>query len=146
MLSGEKPENIPIKAGSGVREVVDWRQLPRWNISEALLAPGTTVRSRPPTMWELYKWRMIGVGLLLLTQTLLIIGQLLHHRRRKRAEQSLARQLRFEASISDISSEFINLPLNEIELGIQKSLVRLRDFLAVDRISIFELTPRQSRG
>jgi PAS domain S-box-containing protein len=139
VLSGEKPENIPVKAGSGVRDVVDWRQLRRWNISEALLAPGTMVRSRPPTMWELYKWRIIGVGLLLLTQTLLIIGLVLHRRRRKRAEKSLARQLRFETLISDISSEFINLPLREIELGIQKSLVRLRDFLGVDRISIYEL-------
>ena len=144
VLSGEKPENIPVKAGSGVRDVVDWRQLRRWNISEALLAPGTIVRNRPPTMWELYKWRIIGVGLLLLTQTLLIIGLVLHRRRRKRAEQSLARQLRFETLISDISSEFINLPLSEIELGIQRSLVRLRDFLGVDRISIFELAGNET--
>ena len=144
VLSGEKPENIPVKAGSGVRDVVDWRQLRRWNVSEALLAPGTIVRSRPATMWGLYKWRMIGVGLLLLTQTLLIIGLVLHRRRRKRAEQSLARQLRFETLISDISSEFINLPLSEIELGIQKSLVRLRDFLGVDRISIYELAGNET--
>ena len=139
VLSGEKPENIPVSAGVAVREVVDWRQLRRWNISEALLAPGTLVRNRPPTMWELYKWRMIGVGLLLIIQTGLIIGLLLHRRHRKRAEQSLARQLRFETLISDISSEFINLPLSEIESGIQKSLVRLKDFLGVDRISMFEL-------
>ena len=144
VLSGEKPENIPVKAGSGVRDVVDWRQLRRWNVSEALLAPGTIVRNRPPTMWELYKWRIIGVGLLLLTQTLLIIGLVLHRRRRKRAEQSLARQLRFETLISDISSEFINLPLSEIELGIQRSLVRLRDFLGVDRIGIFELAGNET--
>ena len=129
MLSGEKPENIPVKAGAGVRDVVDWRQLRHWNISEGLLAPGTLVRNRPPAMWELYKWRMIGVGLLLLMQTLLIIGQVLHRRRRKRAETSLARQLRFETLISDISSEFINLPLSEIEFGIQRSLG------AVERLS-----------
>jgi PAS domain S-box-containing protein len=144
VLSGEKPENIPVKAGAGVREVVDWRQLHRWNISEGLLGPGALVRNRPPTMWELYKWRMIGVGLLLLTQSLLIIGLVLHRRRRKRAEKSLARQLRFETLISDISSEFINLPLSEIELGIQRSLVRLRDFLGVDRISIFELADKET--
>jgi PAS domain S-box-containing protein len=144
VLSGEKPENIPVKAGVGVREVVDWRQLRRWNISEGLLALGTVVRNRPPTMWELYKWRMIGFGLLLVMQTLLIIGLLVHRLRRKRAEQFLARQLRFEALISDISSEFINLPLSEIELGIQKSLVRLRDFLGVDRISIFELADKET--
>ncbi len=144
VLSGEKPENIPVKAGAGVRDVVDWRQLRHWNISEGLLAPGTLVRNRPPAMWELYKWRMIGVGLLLLMQTLLIIGQVLHRRRRKRAEKSLARQLRFETLISDISSEFINLPLSEIEFGIQRSLVRLRDFLGVDRISIFELAGNET--
>ena len=144
VLSGEKPENIPIKAGNGVRDVVDWRQLRRWNISEGLLGPGTIVRNRPPTMWKLYKWRMLGVGLLLVMQTALIIALFLHRRRRKRAEQSLARQLRFETLISDISSEFINLPLGATELGIQKSLVRLRDFLDVDRISIFELTDKET--
>ncbi len=144
VLSGEKPENLPVTAGVAVREVVDWRQLHHWNISEALLAPGTLFRNRPPTLWELYKWRLIGVGLLLLIQTGLIIGLLLHRRRRKRAEQSLARQLRFESLISDISSEFINLPLSEIESGIQKSLVRLRDFLGVDRISMFELANEES--
>jgi PAS domain S-box-containing protein len=144
VLSGEKPEDIPVKAGTGVRPVVDWRQLRRWNISERLLEPGTIIRNRPPTTWQLYKWRMIAVGLLLVTQTALIIGLFLHRRRRKRAEQSLARQLRFESLISDISSEFINLPSNEIELGIHKSLVRLRDFLGVDRISIFELADKES--
>ena len=144
VLSGEKPENITVHAGSEVRDVVDWRQLRRWNISEALLAPGTMVRSRPPTMWQLYKWRIIGVGLLLVMQTVLIIALFLHRRRRKRAEQSLARQLRFETLISDISSEFINLPLSTTELGIQKSLVRLREFLDVDRISIFELTDKET--
>src|SRR4029077_4726661 len=144
VLSGETPENIPIKAGNGVRDVVDWRQLRRWNISEGLLGPGTIVRNRPPTMWKLYKWRMLGVGLLLVMQTALIIALFLHRRRRKRAEQSLARQLRFETLISDISSEFINLPLGATELGIQKSLVRLRDFLDVDRISIFELTDKET--
>ena len=89
-------------------------------------------------MWELYKWRMIGVGLLLLMQTLLIIGQVLHRRRRKRAETSRRDKLRFETLISDISSEFINLPLSEIKFGIQRSLVRFRDFLGVDRISLFD--------
>jgi PAS domain S-box-containing protein len=144
VLSGEKPENIPIKTGAGVRDVVDWRQLRRWNISEGLLAPGTIVRNRPPTLWQLYRRRLIGLGLLLVMQTVLIVGLLLHRRRRKRAEQSLARQLRFEALISDISSEFINLPLNEIESEIQRSLVRLRDFLRVDRISIFELGDKET--
>jgi PAS domain S-box-containing protein len=144
VLSGEKPEQIPVEPAAGVITVVDWRQLHHWNISEGLLPPGAIVLNPPPSMWELYKWRMIGVGLLLVMQTVLIVGLVLHRRRRKRAEQSLARQLRFETLISDISSEFINLPLSATELGIQKSLVKLRDFLGIDRISIFELTDKET--
>jgi PAS domain S-box-containing protein len=145
VLSGEKPENIPVEEGTEVRAVVDWRELNRWNISERLLPPETVVLNRPPSMWELYKWRMIGFGVLLLTQTVLILGLLIHRRRRKRAEESLKRQLAFETLISEISADFVNLPAEQIESRIQKSLVRLQDFLGVDRVSIFELASKESR-
>ena len=32
----------------------DWRQLQRWGIDESRLPPGSEIRFRVPTVWELY--------------------------------------------------------------------------------------------
>ena len=41
VLSGEKPENIPISQSFEAHPTVDWRQLRRWNMSESALPAGT---------------------------------------------------------------------------------------------------------
>jgi PAS domain S-box-containing protein len=143
VLSGEKPENIPIVASAENRAFVDWRQLRRWNISEASLPSGTVVLNRPPSFWERYKWRLIAIALFLVAQVVLILGLLLHRRRRKRAEDLVARQRYFETLVSQISSELINASPMHIGSVIAKSLLPLRDFLGVDRISLFKLNNKE---
>ncbi|MGA3317966.1 MAG: ABC transporter substrate binding protein [Candidatus Korobacteraceae bacterium] len=89
VLSGEKPENIPVIHGSHARPQVDWRQLRRWNIPESALPPGTIVLYRQPTVWERYE-RYIVAGLVLIAlQTFLIIGLLWQRGRKQKAEASL---------------------------------------------------------
>ncbi len=61
LLSGEKPENIPVEHDSAARAIVDWRQIRRWNIPESALPPGTIFLYREPTVWERYKWRIVAV-------------------------------------------------------------------------------------
>ena len=43
VLSGEKPDAIPVLHGSPARAMVDWRQLRRWNIAESALPSGAIV-------------------------------------------------------------------------------------------------------
>src|SRR5439155_18697169 len=43
VLSGERPENIPIVHDSDLRVQVDWRALQRWHIPESALPAGTVV-------------------------------------------------------------------------------------------------------
>ena len=38
----------------------DWRQLQRWGIDEDRLPPGSIIRFRELTMWQQYKWRIVG--------------------------------------------------------------------------------------
>jgi len=50
ILNGEAPGNIktpPVAAGT---PKFDWRELKRWNISEANLPPGSEIHFRVPTM------------------------------------------------------------------------------------------------
>jgi len=91
LLSGEKPENVPIVRGSETRAKVDWRELVQWNIGESALPPGSIVLFRQPTVWERYeKYILAGVAVIIL-QALLIAGLLWQRARKKAATADLRR-------------------------------------------------------
>ena len=90
ILKGETPSDIktpPMKFGA---PIYDWRELKRWNISEALLPPDSIIRFRQPTLWEQYSWQIGLVAGVLLAQTGLIVYGFIQNRRRRMAEESLA--------------------------------------------------------
>jgi hypothetical protein len=60
VLAGERPEQIPQETAPSVL-VVDWRELQRWGIAEGGLPPGTLVRFKQPSFWEVYKWYAFGL-------------------------------------------------------------------------------------
>ena len=91
VLSGERPENIPIDQNSVTHPQVDWRQLRRWNISESALPPGTIVLYRQPTVWEKYEKYVVAGVVLIIVQALLIVG-LLWQRARKRKTEAVLRE------------------------------------------------------
>jgi signal transduction histidine kinase len=89
VLSGESAAGIPISSPNlNVREV-DWRQLRRWNISEARVPQGTRVLFKEPSVWDRYRVYVLGAAAVLVAQTLLIAGLLLQRRMRRRAEEQL---------------------------------------------------------
>ena len=86
VLSGEKPEDIPVSTGPSAHATVDWRQLRRWNISESELPAGTVILNRQPTFFERYRKYFIASLLLIIVQTLSIVGLLVQRRRRRKTE------------------------------------------------------------
>ena len=86
VLKGEKPENIPVVEIQPRITTVDWRQLRRWQINEALVPPGTIVRFKEPTFWETYRWRIVGVISLCVLEAILIALLLMSWMRRRQAE------------------------------------------------------------
>jgi PAS domain S-box-containing protein len=140
ILSGEKPENIPVLPDSGARAVVDSRQLRRWNIAESALPSGSLVLNRQPPVWELYWKYVFGAVALLLLQALLIFYMLWQRRKRRRVEESLVEQLAFEHLLFDLSTTFINLNEEEVAPMIDKSLGRIARFLSMDRITVHEFS------
>lgn len=62
----------------------------RWGISESDLPLGSVVLFREFTFWELYNWRILGVGALILLQTSLIAGLLIERARRSEAAHGLS--------------------------------------------------------
>lgn len=57
---------------------------------------------------------------------------------RKLAEKQIERQHHFRQLLMDISTSFINLPLDHVDTAIQESLKKLANFVNADRSYIFE--------
>ncbi len=93
ILSGEAAASIPIVSRSFTRPVFDARQLKRWGVSEIALPRGSDLRFREPTAWELYRWRIVGIALVILAQSLVIIWLYYERHRRHLAEREAHQHL-----------------------------------------------------
>ncbi|MFL6254185.1 MAG: ABC transporter substrate binding protein [Pyrinomonadaceae bacterium] len=90
ILNGEKPEDIPSQTAPNVT-TFDWRELKRWGISEEKLPPGSVVKFKEFSFWELYKWYIVGVIAACLIEALLIAYLLIVQRRRRQSERERER-------------------------------------------------------
>lgn len=89
VLSGEKPDNIPVVEDKDVQVRVNWQQLRRWNIPESALPAGTVLLNRQPTVWERHKDLIIIIMIIVVAQTFLIAALLWQRTRKRRAEAVL---------------------------------------------------------
>jgi PAS domain S-box-containing protein len=91
VLSGERPENIPIEHVTDLQARVDWRALHRWHIQESALPLGGVILNRPLTLWDRYRGYIVAAIVLIVAQSLLIAG-LLRQRARKRKAEAVLRE------------------------------------------------------
>ena len=92
LLRGEKLGPADIVTRNANTYAFDWRQLRRWGLKEDRLPPGSVIRFRQPSMWERYRWRIVGTLTLVLLESLLIAALVIQRVRRKRAEAETAVQ------------------------------------------------------
>jgi PAS domain S-box-containing protein len=90
IASGERAQDIQIEKTPRV-PMFNWRELRRWSISEDSLPPGSIIRNREQTVWDLHKWYIIGFISLLILEALLIAYLLVNRARRRRAEMERER-------------------------------------------------------
>jgi PAS domain S-box-containing protein len=86
ILRGEKPSDIPLTAHGTIVDMFDWRQLKRWGISEDRLPPGSIVRFKTYSFWELYRGYIVAALVLILLQSGLISYLLWQRAQRHRAQ------------------------------------------------------------
>jgi PAS domain S-box-containing protein len=89
VLSGERPENIPIAYDRDLQVHVDWRALQRWHIPESALPAGAVVEYRRATFWQRDRKYIVIAVILIVAQALLIAGLLLQGARKRKAEAGL---------------------------------------------------------
>ena len=87
---GQRARDLPIENVHTI-PMFDWRELQRWQISEAQLPPGSILQFKQLTIWQQYKSQIVGVLAVLLLETSLIAILLIERRRRRRAKEALDR-------------------------------------------------------
>jgi signal transduction histidine kinase len=86
LFNGESVSTIPVMAGEFAKPTFDWRELRRWNISEARLPVESDIRFREYGPWEQYRQYILLFCSALLLQTALIGWLIYEIRRRQSAE------------------------------------------------------------
>lgn len=89
ILRGERIQDLPVQESKSAVPMVDWRQMQRWGLSEKRLPAGTVVRFREPSVWQTYKWYIIGAISLIVIEALLLLALMWQRARRRRAENEL---------------------------------------------------------
>ena len=124
VLGGQKPSEIPIAKGGFARPIFDWRELQRFGVDERRLPEDSQIRFRPPTLWDQYRWQVVAVMAILLTQALMISGLLIERRRRRLAEADARRRLlelmhlnrtAITSALSGAVAHELNQPLRAIQ-------------------------------
>lgn len=95
VLNGEKASAIPMTVDSSFHDVVDWRQLRRWGISEKRVPAGILVVDREPSLWGKYRLYVVFALFLIFFEGALVLALLLEGLRRRRTEKRLLRQSAF---------------------------------------------------
>jgi signal transduction histidine kinase len=91
VLSGESISAIEPAVIRENPAMFDWRELKRWGIDESALPPGSIVRFKETSLWDVYRWWVIGAFAFIGLQTVLISLLVNNLIRRKRAEEQTSR-------------------------------------------------------
>src|SRR5262249_51213521 len=86
ILGGVAPGDIKMPPIGLSAPTYDWRELQRWNISEARLPTGSIIQFREPTAWERYRWQLMAIILALACEAGIISWLLFERRGRRIAE------------------------------------------------------------
>jgi len=139
ILRGEKPSDIPLTSHGTIVDMFDWRQFKRWGISEDRLPPGSVVRYKTYSYWELHRWHIVTAVVVLLLQSGLITILLKQRAQRHHAQVQLAERLRFEEMLSSLSARFLKLTPDLVGKEVEHVLGTISKVLEVDRVSVYAL-------
>jgi signal transduction histidine kinase len=102
------------------------------------LPPGSSIEFDPPSLWQNYRSYIAAAALLLALQTWMIVALLASRTQRRRAQQDLAGQLRFETLISDVLASHLTTPVTGVDAQVRRALARIGEDLDVDRVVLAE--------
>jgi hypothetical protein len=94
--------------------------------------------------WERYKWR-IGLFGVLVIVAVLIASLIRSATAQRRNLKQLAYDRKLETLVAQLAAAFINLSSELVNAEIERSFQRLLEFLDLDQINLFEVSPRTAQ-
>ena len=94
ILRGEAPAAVPVVDRKQNEAIFDGRELARWNIDEDRLPAGSQILYRQRSVWDEYGTWIMGAGLVIGLQGLLISALLLNRSRLRRIQNCVAGRVR----------------------------------------------------
>jgi signal transduction histidine kinase len=128
-LAGERP---PPEGLATTVPTFDARQLSRLGLDASRLPPDSRVLFDEPTLWQRYRWYLIGAAGVLLVQTALIGSLLVQRAQRRRAQERLAERLRFETLLSELAGILGASSPDDADVRVQTALRRMVEALDVE--------------
>src|SRR5262245_39352318 len=138
LLRGEPVPPAPIPSRARAVPRFDGRQLARWRLDERRLPPNSEIVFRQPTLWQEYRWHVVGGIGLIGAQAVLIVALLLQRRERREAQTRLAERFRLEALVSEIGTALATVPAARLDEQMVDCLGRVGTFLVVDRGTVWQ--------
>ena len=89
VLRGDSLQDLPVQESKSTVPMVDWRQLQRWGLDEKRLPAGAVVRFREASVWQTYKWYILGFLAAIIMELLLIVSLLVEASKRRTSEKML---------------------------------------------------------
>ncbi len=89
ILQGDLPKEPITILPAPLTPMFDWQQLRRWGFDESALPTGSIVLNRPVSVWDQYKFVILGVLIFILLESILLTVLFLERRRKNIAERAL---------------------------------------------------------
>jgi PAS domain S-box-containing protein len=89
ILTGTAPASLPFEVRTDSVPIFNWPVLKRWGISESRLPPDSIVRYRPQSVWNQYRWYILGALIVIALQAGIIADLMIERRRRARIQADL---------------------------------------------------------
>lgn len=136
VLQGEKPESIPVTAAEFQHYVFDAAEMGRWGIIE--VPPNSVVIGQESSPWNRYKWQILGLGVAVFLEGMLIASLLKISLQRRHAEHKLARMRAVENLEIGLAATLLHLPAEMLNAAIDRGFKQFINFFGIDCISLFE--------
>ena len=104
VLGGESASSINPAVMSDNPALFDWRELRRWGFEESDLPPGSIIYFKDTSLWEAYRWWVIGTFSFTCLMILVVFILASNLIKRKLAEQQAARTRNELAHIARVST------------------------------------------
>ncbi len=140
LVKGESSAKVPFVAAEFQHYVFDARQLNRWGIDP--VPEGSTVLYQEFGLWDLYKWKLIGLLAAVIVEAVLIVLLFRMTVQRRRAEREQARLLTMEKLESSLAAALLQLPAGMESAAIDRGFKHFIEFFGIDCISLFELNQK----